>query len=83
MTKKPKKLRQYDLHVQKGEGRSLQGNLQVLWALVFIPNRLLGMLSSIEVELVQILNTWHQIFQGVASHLCKGLGLRRSQQSHH
>ncbi len=51
----------------------------LLGALILLPDRLLGVLSSIEVNSVQILNTGHQIFQGVTSHLCQGLGLRRRQ----
>lgn len=49
----------------------------LLCALELLPNRLLGMLRSAEVKFVQILDTRHQIFEGVASHLHQGLGLRR------
>ncbi len=52
-------------------------SIYLLGALVLLPHRLLGVLSSIEVHSVQILNTWQQIFQGVARQLNQGLGLRR------
>ena len=53
----------------------------LLGALVLLPDRLLGVLSNVEVSSVQILDAGHQIFQGVASHLYQGLGLERRQES--
>lgn len=44
-------------------------SINLLGALVLLPNCLLGVLRSTEVKFVQIFNAWPQIFQGVSSHL--------------
>lgn len=44
-------------------------SVNLLGALVLLPNCLLGVLRSIEVKFVQIFNAWQQIFQAVSSHL--------------
>lgn len=72
---KPNKVR------QSRSETSRTGSVHLLWALVLLPYRLLGMLRGTEVKFVQILHTGHQIFQGVAGHLCQGLGLRKQPQN--
>lgn len=56
-------------------------SVNLLGTLVLLPNRLLGMLRSIEVKFVQIFNAWEQIFQRVSSRLDQGFGLGTIQNS--
>lgn len=71
---------QYDFHHCTKTVISYQVEMMhLLGAFVLFLDRLLGMSGSTEVNSVQILDTWHQILQGVARHLCQGLGLRTSQ----
>lgn len=74
---KPNKVRQS----RSETSRTGSGSDHLLWALVLLPYRLLGMLRGTEVKFVQILHTGHQIFQRVAGHLCQGLGLRKQPEN--
>lgn len=50
-----------------------------LGGLVLLTDRLLGVLSGVQVHLVEVFYAWHQICQHVARHLCQGFRLGADQ----
>lgn len=68
-------------YLNKCSDKLLTSPWDLLGTLVLLPNCLLGMLRSIEVKVVQIVDAWEQIFQGVSSRLYQRFGLGTTQGS--